>query len=270
MYDFSVIVCGCTQNSAAYIYENSSKLYEMKNIFKNFHFVVYENDSTDNTVSVLESFKKTHTNFNYISETEIYKNIPIQWTPHTRCIFIAYCRNQLLKYIDINYSNYDYMIMVDLDDVMSVFNVKQLQYIFKNDLQWDALFANCLGKYYDIWALRIEPNVWIPEIHEQLWNEVIDYDCWEKACFYQNSKKYVFDNQICIPVKVPHIPVSSAFGGFGIYKISKIKNCWYSGVENGKIICEHVPFHKQIRETYNAKFFICPKFLVNQQEHHTK
>jgi glycosyltransferase involved in cell wall biosynthesis len=271
MFDYSVVICGCTQNSAKYIQENLAKLYQMKNVFKEFHFVVYENDSRDNTAQELQKFKEGHPNFNCICEKNIQQNISIPWTPHTRSVFIAYCRNQLLKYINTYCSNYDFMIMVDLDDVISVFNVKQLNAIFSYDVeQWDALFANCIGKYYDIWALRVDLHVWIPEVHEKFWKSVIDYDCWEKARMYNNPKKYVNDNQIVIPVTAPLIPVKSAFGGFGIYKISKLKNCWYSGIADNKIICEHVPFHRQLCEMNGAKLFICPAFLVNQQPNHTK
>jgi hypothetical protein len=133
-----------------------------------------------------------------------------------------------------------------------------------------VLFSNCIGKYYDIWALRIQSSVWVPEIHEKLWKDIIDYDCWEKARLHNNSKKYVNDNQVIIPVTFPLIPVSSAFGGFGIYKIEKLKNCWYTGIDNNKIICEHVQFHNQMCKKNGAKLFICPPFLVNQQPHHTK
>jgi len=271
LYNFSIIVCGCTKNSSSYIEENLAKLYEMNNnIFKDFHFVVYENDSTDNTVNKLETFKKNHTNFNYISEKDVYKQSNIIQNIQLRPQLIAHGRNMLLKYINKHYSHFDYMIMVDLDSVINIFRTNQLKYIFNNDLKWDVLTANCIGKYYDIWALRIYKDVWIPDIHNTLWNEVIDYDCWEKAMMYNNVQKYVYDNQIIIPVNKPLIPVSSAFGGFGIYKIEKIKNCWYKAIVDNKLNCEHVNFHNDMKNIHNAKIFICAQFIVNQQNEHVK
>ena len=269
MYNYSVIVCGCTQNSSTYIYNNLLKLYNMNAIFTKFKFVVYENDSTDNTVSILEEFKLSNPNFDYISEKNIQQHIPIQWCPRVRSIFIAYCRNKLINYVLSNYMDYDYMIMVDLDNVIDKFNVNQMQYVFNTNMQWDALFANCLGKYYDIWALRINNSLWNPNIHGKLWNHPIDYDCWERAIGEHNAKKYVYDHQICIPVKTPLIPVSSAFGGFGVYKISKIINCTYSGIQNNRIVCEHVSFHEQMIAKNDAKLYICPALLMNAQPNHT-
>ena len=248
MLPYSIIVCGCTKNSSKYIYKHLELLYEIKNLFKEFKMVIYENDSTDNTIEILNNFKKTHFFFNYISE-----NLNSSIRTH----ILAHGRNTLLKYT----TGYDYMIMVDLDDVISTFKSSQIKYLFETT-EWDALFANCLGKYYDIWALRIERDIWTPLCPWQ----VIDYDCWEMANKYKTTQ-VISQHQITLKTNNGLIPVTSAFGGFGIYKVNKIKGCSYIGIKNGKICCEHVEFHKQMIKN-NARLFICPKFLVNIQNEH--
>ena len=236
----SVIVCGCTKNSASYIYKHLQLLYDMYPLFKTFKMLVYENDSTDNTVNILEEFKKTHPFFDYISEN--LDNRP-------RTDILAHGRNTLLRHIQ----GFEYMIMTDLDDVIATFKPGQIKYLFEHN-EWDGLLANCLGKYYDIWALRIERDKWTPLSPFQ----VIDYDCWEKAQQYR-TKQVISQHQINIPVSTPLIPVNSAFGGFGIYKVNKI-NGRYNGYGGRR--CEHVEFHK------GMNLFICPKFLVNKQSQH--
>jgi len=254
------IVCGCTKNSAAYIETHLSLLYSMSPLFEKFKMMIYENDSTDHTKEILENFKKTHILFDYVSE-----NISgtINGTSCTnekiipcRTQVLAHGRNTLLNYI----SEYEYMIMVDLDDVISTFKPSQLKYLFQ-ETGWDALFANCIGKYYDIWALRIKEKT--PECPFQL----IDYDCWEMAQY--TSNKIVSQHQIQIPITNPLIPVHSAFGGFGIYKVSTIKKAKskYIGVKGNRMICEHVEFHNALKK-HGARLFICPKFLVNKQDEH--
>jgi glycosyltransferase involved in cell wall biosynthesis len=239
----SLIVCGCTKNSASYIYKHLQLLYDMAPLFKTFKMLVYENDSTDNTLSVLEEFKQTHPLFDYISEY-------VEKKPRTE--ILAHGRNTLLRHI----GGFEYMIMADLDDVIATFKPGQIKYLFEPSYDdWDGLVANCLGKYYDIWALRIERDKWTPLCPFQ----VIDYDCWEKAQEYR-SKVVISQHQISIPVSTPLIPVTSAFGGFGIYKVNKI-NGRYNGF-NGRR-CEHVEFHKGMK-----RLFICPKFLVNKQGQH--
>jgi glycosyltransferase involved in cell wall biosynthesis len=248
------IVCGCTKNSAAYIETHLSLLYSMSPLFEKFKMMIYENDSTDNTKEILEEFKKTHILFDYVSENIISGTIS-GINERIRTQVLAHGRNTLLKYI----SGYEYMIMVDLDDVIATFKPSQLKYLFQ-ETGWDALFANCVGKYYDIWALRIKEKT--PECPFQ----VIDYDCWEIAQQYK-SKRVVSQHQIQIPITNPLIPVDSAFGGFGMYRVSAIKSSKYIGVKNGRMVCEHVEFHNELKKK-GARLFICPKFLVNKQDEH--
>ena len=240
----SLIVCGCTKNSASYIYKHLQLLYDIAPLFKTFKMLIYENNSDDNTVKILKKFKQTHPNFDYISEN-------IQHVLHCNIIsrteVLAHGRNTLLNHIQ----GFDYMIMVDLDDVIGTFKPSQLKYLFEHK-DWDALFANC-ETYYDVSALRIEKDKWTHTCPFK----VIDYDCWKKAN-YHNSTHFVSQHQIKIPSSAPLIPVNSAFGGFGIYKVNKI-----NGKYDGSNQCEHVSFHKGMNN-----LFICPKFMVNKQDHH--
>ena len=65
------------------------------------------------------------------------------------------------------------------------------------------------------------------------------------------------------------IPVLSAFGGCAIYKMPKIKNCWYDAQNRDKSTsriyyiedCEHVSFHRQMKERNNAQIFISSSIL---------
>lgn len=246
MYPYSLIVCGCTKNSSNYIKKNLELLYDIQPLFKEFKLLVFENDSVDSTGKILQLFKSTHPLFDFISETNnILK----------RTEAIAHGRNTLLQYAQNH--NYDYMIMVDLDDVISTFKSSQIKYLFEKD-EWDALFANCIGKYYDVWALRIDQTIW----NSSNPFKMIDFDCWEMAKRCQTNR-CVSAYQIVIPINAPLIPVTSAFGGFGIYKVNKTQGCSYNGDT-----CEHVSFHKEMIEKNKAKLFICPKFLVNKQDVH--
>jgi hypothetical protein len=226
--------------------------------------VIYENDSEDHTAKILEYFKRTHPSFDYISEHGVDRQF------HHRPERIAHGRNRLLEYIRQSQTTYDYMIMIDLDSVLELYHNDQLKELFKHDVNtWDVLTANCVGRYYDIWALRFDYSVWDSEIHGSLWKSgAVDYDCWVKVRFLGDKKKYIADNQIQIPADGPLIPVNSAFGGFGIYKMSSIQECMYSANVAQTVTCEHVEFHRQLKERNGARIFICPSFIVQGQPEH--
>ena len=51
-----------------------------------------------------------------------------------------------------------------------------------------------------------------------------------------------------MPKKLGLIEVDSAFGGLGIYKKEAFISATYIGSEDGKDICEHVPFHRSLKK----------------------
>ena len=54
MEKLKVIICGCTKNSSKYIVNEINSLLKIKPLFARFDIVLYENDSTDNTVDILK------------------------------------------------------------------------------------------------------------------------------------------------------------------------------------------------------------------------
>jgi hypothetical protein len=267
MYDYKVILVGCTKNSGSYIHTHLTRLNVLSKYFTKFNIHIYENDSSDDTVNQLDLFKLNNSNFDFISESNVEKKyIPMKH--HLRVQIISHGRNMLLKVINTSYVDYDYMIMIDLDTVLLNFNAKCIDTIFSHDpTKWDVLTANCDGPYYDIWALRISPNIWVQSIHGKIWERPIIHDCWSQQVGNISTHNCVKSYQKVIPQNSPLIETDSSFGGFGIYRINKIKNCSYNPFfyyENMILYghCEHVSFHKDIRNN-GGRIFICPSFLVS-------
>jgi len=79
------------------------------NKFNSYKLIIYENDSTDNTRNLLIKNKKD--NYLYIFEDNV--------TEPLRTIRLANGRNKILNKVrEINtYNTYQYLIMIDLDDV---------------------------------------------------------------------------------------------------------------------------------------------------------
>jgi len=250
MKQYSVVICGCCRNVERYIERNLFIINEIGKRFFDYKVIIYENDSTDNTRQLLITCKNEKTEFIFENNVAI----------SNRTERIAHCRNKILEIVNSKYLNYDYMLMLDLDDVLYQGNLQNTIhscFLYKAE-QWDAMFANCNTKYYDIYALRKKNYLmsccWnnvnvlkqkgIP--HNMAYNECID--------------KFIIN----YPANGKLIPVISAFGGAGLYKMSVIKGVKYIGVEPTHVdnqICEHVPFNTTL---YNngRKLYINPKMLI--------
>lgn len=268
MNNYKVVIVGCTKNNQKYITSNLSKLIQIGLQFQDYKIIIYENDSTDNTLQQLEAFKKVNENFDFIHETQVenkygkYKNIDI------RAAVLTHGRNILLNQVLNKYSMYDYMIMIDMDNVLIDFNPQNIGEVFKHNVEeWDVITANCSIKYYDIWTLRISNHIWKPEIHGKIWNKPIVHDCWREVSNNIHPSMCVNNYQKFISPNMPLIETDSSFGGLGVYKISKIKNCKYNGFvynSDGSVKysqCEHVAFSSDIRNN-GGKIFICPSLLL--------
>ena len=291
--ELNIVICGCTINSASYIQKYINNLLPLKNIFKSVDFIVYENDSKDNTVHVLTEMENNNL-IKLITERGIkdrYKNI--------RPKIIGHGRNKLVQFVTSS-NKYDYMIMIDFD-ALENFNIDGITKAFTYDTnKWDVLTGNCKERYYDIWALRMN-KLHGTVAHSKIWKNVLDYDCWDMFWHLKQNikpririewiqtlrKRCIGDFQVHIPHNFLLLVVESAFNGVGIYKVSKIKNCVYSTeyktctckqyeIKNSCNnylskhggCCEHIAFHKDIREKNAGKIFICPALIISDQKEH--
>jgi hypothetical protein len=250
MKEKTVVIAGCCINVEKYIKRNLFVMDEIGKQFKDYKIVIFENDSKDNTRKILTKNKKE--NYHFIFED----NINIE----NRTERIAYCRNKLLRYIKQTYLEYDYLLMLDLDDVLAsgqlIYSISSC-FLYKAE-QWDAMFANCSDKYYDIFALR-KKNY----LMTCCWNDTnmmklngVEHNVAYKTCI----DKYIIN----YPVDKKLMSVISAFGGAGLYKIKSIGDAEYNGVEPKHItkqICEHVPFNTALIEK-GCKLYINPKMLI--------
>jgi len=231
----NVIFGGTCRNVEGSLEKIISHVEECGKKFNDFAFVVYENDSSDNTRTILEHNKKN--NYYYIFEDNI--------TEPKRTKRIERGRNLILdKVRKMNKDNYyQYLIILDFDNANSEGSfVNSIDSCFVKD-DWDVLTGNQIGRYYDTWALR---------------NDDVNYDCWKET---SDTKPICFNINLKYPQK-QWKEVDSAFGGIAIYKLSSIPNhCRYVGeFEDGTEKCEHIEFNKCIKQN-GGKIFINGDFL---------
>lgn len=251
----NVIIGGCARNCAEHLPSVLNKIKQLSNN-KNVYFIFYENNSNDNTNKILQNF------VNQINENSLNSKahlISEKLNISRRTPRIAYCRNQILKFIFDNNldKKYEYFINLDLDNVNVNLNIKSVNKCLNESNNWDIASINQNKKYYDLWALRTNYK------NNNCWNN--DICIRYKLSDWFKDNKNLYKSRI-IPKNLSYIPVLSAFGGFTIYKTNILKNSWYSGEdEKNKNVddCEHVNFHKKILNNYpNTRFYIIP-YMTN-------
>ena len=218
-----VLICGVAKNVAKDFYRNQKEIKNIASLFQDYRVIVYENNSTDDTKKLFSDWSEQDEKVIFLSE-DLTDDFIRNYTPlqgNCRTQFIARARNIVLKKAFYKeFSAFDYLIMLDLDDFYEL-NLKELKkVILKPEKNWDAVFAN--GSY-DLYALKSPEFPHGPELLS-----------WR---FYGENLKTIGENLAASLKKNKWLKVDSAFGGFAIYKKNAIKNCLYDGRVTLELLC---------------------------------
>jgi len=257
--DSKVLIAGTARNCEKSLYSDIKIINDAFKEASLVSWLIIESDSTDSTIEVLNSLEKEFS-LRFISLGCLRNKLP------NRTERLAECRNYYLNELNNNslYSDYDYLVVVDLDGINAQLTSKAVMECWKLKEDWDVCFSNQLGPYYDIWALRHE--TWSPN------------DCMANRKFliemglkpYEADYIAVYSRMIKLNKLQKPIEVMSAFGGLGIYKIDILKGSTYSGIDKyGNEICEHVSFHAELKRK-GAKLFIVPALINSSWNDHNE
>ena len=244
-------------------------------LFDKLTIVAFYDASTDNSYSILESFKK-HGEIKNI-ETVILSNdkngirfnlgSASRVTDNSRTMRIAYARNQILNYMRLAQTRGDtsqYFIMMDSNEYACVgqINIDTLRDALQRSHEWDSISFDREAGYYDYWALSFDPYVY-SFFHLQNQTEVLNKMITNFTIKLNESRE-----------TRNLIPVYSAFNGFAIYKTQMFLNCNYSSFIHihlfpkellpGKLRnhfkndCEHRKFHLEAIKKNDAKIRVSP------------
>lgn len=216
-----LLILGVGKNIAPCLPHMIRSIETLGEQFKDYHVIIYENNSTDQTADVLSLWMLQNPKVTIISEYLSPEQLHARTKSHAlrdkapcRMELIAYARNTVLKQaMRDEYNDYNYVVMTDLDfkhgwsvdDVIASFNCVD---------EWDCIAANGVHGdryHYDRFAYRDEQFPLGPELlGEEFWRVRLE----QPIAFAPGA-----------PVK----QVYSAFGGIALYKKASLKDCWYSG-----------------------------------------
>jgi len=254
---------GCARDCAEVVGANLSALLALGDMpwCDELRVYVAENSSKDDTRKILSQVAKVDSRVIPILFDDLDEKIPV------REARIAFCRDRLLDEIFKSESDGLY-IPIDLDSGIAS-SLKAEPFMRACELvaseKCTGVFPSSSPYYYDIHALR-EAD-WCPG---NCWKNVQDamsrsalWNLWILIRYVYSRQK----PQSRLQIK-GLIPVDSAFGGAGIYSLSKVEEsaARYSSpvldLEDSKL-CEHVVFN-----TFLAQLFIYPEWVIKAPPEH--
>lgn len=221
-------------------------------------WVIVESDSSDRTVNRLKKLSSRYRDFHFESLGDLEPKIP------DRVERISHCRNRYLEIIEArnSLSGSDWVLVVDLDNLNRRVAGREILKLTQNT-EASAYFANQLGPYYDIFALR--HPVWNPEDFSLQTETLENLGISPKLA----RAIAVEAKMVRIEKTGPLIFVDSAFGGMALYSFGALKAQRYStDVAGSRRVCEHVGLNLSLR-SMGHKLAISPSLVNARYTEHT-
>jgi len=242
---------GLARNCESRVTNTIERFQHFGTYFKGHKIFVYENDSNDETGSILRNLSISNSNIELIREANLDALMP------KRTERLAYARNRLLdRVLNDEKDHWDYICWGDMDGLVdNRFTDESFLSNFQLESVWDGVFPVTEPLYYDMWALREDtlcPGDYIDQAMREL-NSAID----SKNIMHTAIQHLKAGNL------KGWLPVKSAFGGFGIYKNAAARQGRYIGMlPNGIEACEHVEYNLSLSRS-GSKLYINPNCITH-------
>ncbi len=240
-----VAITGLARNIGGVLPLTIARIERLASRFADYRVIIYENDSTDTTKPLLLRWANANPRVMVTME-----NCADPANPATRCLAraerMARYRERCQALVLEQCGNFDATIVLDLDvaggwsedGVANSFGQRDWDFIGTNGLIYrrEGLRINAL-RQYDMWALRLDDRL-TPIPTAQAGQHV-----------YHRGE--------------PLVPVTSCFGGMGVYRMEAFRQGCYGAAD-----CEHAVFHRHLIEAGFPRLFLNPsQILVYGRRH---
>lgn len=253
----NLAVCGLVRNAAVNLQANLNRLEELRPFCKDMKIFIVENDSTDNTVEVLETYQATKPNV-FIDSRTLHQD-PFKSGPFSmhRITLMSKYRNIYLEKLK-EWPETDFVLILDFD--IYHFDPGALLNAMQTRRDWDKLSAfgsnyvdyHLFPVFYDIFAYMDHSNQGLL-----------------KHYFTDFSRFRILQRELYLKMKNSNdlVPVMSNFNGLAIYRYAAVtcgavyapEACNMEGIES---YCEHAVFHKELIQNSFDRLYIDPKLRV--------
>jgi hypothetical protein len=209
----NVVICGVVKNAANHLRDNIASAIELGKKCDSYKVVIYENNSTDSTKSILSEYN-ARPEFNILSEdiaaetikreSKIWAYTKVTGSDHPcRIEQISNARNKLVNELQKPiYDEFTYVVMIDFDSKMFIVDgiLDSLRLVKENPNR--VIYANSLN-YYDYYALR---------------SQHADYSMFGPELMGEHFWQLMTTQPLKLdPSSSSLVPVYSAFNGIGVY-----------------------------------------------------
>jgi hypothetical protein len=221
----SLCICGTVRNCGPHLEKVFENMFAIGSLFTDFRIIISYDISSDDSLTVLQKLRD-QINEQFVPDKFVLL-VNTDLLHDYRVYNIVKARNACLNVIREKFSDYEYFIMMDCDDVCAEkVNLDVLARYLDSNLsfidKWDAL--SFISKpYYDLWAFSKYPY---------------SYGCMHFKDWHAWGN---FIEKIILETPLNElIPCLSAFNGFAIYKTTKFINCVYEGIPRYDLIPSHL------------------------------
>ena len=264
----NVVICGVVKNAANHLRDNIASAIELGKKCDSYKIVIYENNSTDSTKSILSDFNSSP-EFHIISEdidsetikreSKIWAYTKVTGSDHPcRIEQISNARNKLVNELNKSvYDDFNYVVMIDFDSKMFIIDgiVDSLNLVKENPNR--VIYANSLN-YYDYYALR-SPHA----DYSMFGPELMGEHFWQ----LMSTQPLKLD-----PSSTTLVPVYSAFNGIGVYYKDVFVSHFYDALPTTAVKDQYKIIATLHPNSYSKYKSIlqnsCPKFPSGELDEH--
>jgi hypothetical protein len=264
----SILFCGIARDTGFILDRNIQCLHRTGKLFKDHSIFIYENDSTDNTIDILNKNKSNKLSF--ISEKREDQNYRIKldngedpWH-FNRCSILAECRNKYLEYIENLETKFDYICILDFDlkGGWSYEGIMHSIFTLEHDKKYGCVSA------YGVLADGLGNDT----LEQHPIKDYLMYDSfvfrpknWNKGLHILSTPLF---NGICVKRGDEPIEVDSNFGGMAIYKSECLKDKRYEAMQwaDGYVDPDHTVMNRKLLKE-GWKIIFNPSMIVSYSYH---
>ena len=216
----------------------------------------FENDSSDNTRELLNAWSIQRDHVVLLTEETLLERYP------KRTHRLAHARNTVLRYLRTHHSDYDRVVIMDMDEVCTQLDVDNFFKYLTSD--FDGIAAKCSNsqpRHSDPFAMRgllppMKQCVTTADRGKPNWWTCNSLDK------HGIDEKFLSDDHRNFKGAEP-VQVKSCFNHLAIYngKILLQSHCEYDGTIGDKEECEHVPLNACLSSSNAVQ--VEPEFVVH-------